>query len=51
MRILIVEDDEAIAGMLRRGLQDAQYQVDHAADGVTGLEMVWEKATASLCST
>jgi len=42
MRILIVEDDEPIAGMIRRGLEEAKYQVDHASDGATGLKMASE---------
>jgi DNA-binding response OmpR family regulator len=42
MRILIIEDDEAIAAMIRRGLEDAKYQVDHAADGEIGLTMASE---------
>jgi DNA-binding response OmpR family regulator len=41
MRILIVEDEVAIAGMLRLGLENAKYTVDHA-DGVTGLTMASE---------
>lgn len=42
MRILIVEDEAAIAGMLRQGLENARYTVEHAADGVTGLMMASE---------
>jgi DNA-binding response OmpR family regulator len=44
MKILIVEDDGAIATMLRRGLEDARYQVDHAQDGLEGLTLATENA-------
>jgi two-component system OmpR family response regulator len=37
MRILVVEDDHTIAGFLVKGLQEAGYAVDHAADGNEGL--------------
>jgi two-component system OmpR family response regulator len=37
MRILVVEDDRTIAGFLVKGLQEAGYAVDHAADGEQGL--------------
>ena len=33
MRILVVEDDEALAAFLRRGLEGEGYGVDVAADG------------------
>lgn len=36
-RILIIEDDEAIVKVLRRGLAYEGYQVDSALDGETGL--------------
>ncbi len=39
MRILIIEDDVAIANVLRRGLVDQHYSVDVAHDGEQGLEM------------
>src|SRR5262245_20374053 len=39
MRILIVEDDETIAGFLAGGLGEAGFAVDHARDGRLGLEM------------
>ena len=38
-RILIIEDDEAILKLLRRGLVFEGYQVDTALDGQTGLNM------------
>jgi DNA-binding response OmpR family regulator len=36
-RVLIVEDDQPIADLLRLHLQDEGYQVSHAADGADGL--------------
>ena len=42
MKILIVEDDPAIARMLRRGLTQAEYQVDWAEDGTRGLALARE---------
>lgn len=36
MRVLIVEDDEALAGQMKAGLVDAGYSVDHASDGEDG---------------
>ena len=38
-RILIIEDDEAIVKVLRRGLAYEGYQVDTALDGETGLTL------------
>ncbi|MGE3179498.1 MAG: winged helix-turn-helix domain-containing protein [Vicinamibacterales bacterium] len=37
MRALIIEDDEAIAGFVGRGLREAGFAVDTAADGEAGL--------------
>ena len=42
-RILIIEDDEAIVKVLRRGLAYEGYQVDAALDGEAGL--VWPVTT------
>ena len=42
MKILVVEDDSAIARMLRRGLTQAEYQVEWAEDGAKGLTMAAE---------
>ena len=39
MRILIVEDDRKIASFLIRGLKQAGFAVDHASNGVDGLEL------------
>ncbi|MBC8139218.1 MAG: response regulator transcription factor [Fibrella sp.] len=46
MRILIVEDDVAIAAMLQQGLENAKYATDHAADGAKGLTLASENTYA-----
>ena len=38
MRVLVVEDDNAIAEFVVRGLREAGFAVDHAADGDAGLD-------------
>lgn len=38
MRILVVEDDVVIAGLIRKGLEQARFQVDIAGDGASGLQ-------------
>lgn len=38
MRALLVEDDATIADFVTRGLREAGFAVDHAADGEEGLE-------------
>ncbi len=38
MRILLVEDDETIADFVEKGLREAGFAVDRAADGETGLQ-------------
>ena len=43
MRVLVVEDDQAIAAFISRGLREAAFAVDVAADGNEGLA----KATAA----
>jgi len=40
VRILVVEDEEAIADFLRQGLSEAGYAVDMAADGAEALHWV-----------
>src|SRR5437868_15531867 len=42
MRILVIEDDEVIARLIRRGLENARFEVDLAGDGVTGLRKAME---------
>jgi DNA-binding response OmpR family regulator len=39
MRLLVVEDDRAIADFIAKGLREAGFVVDHAADGEDGLHM------------
>jgi len=39
MRLLVVEDDAAISRVIRRGLEQACFDVDTADDGARGLEM------------
>ena len=39
MRALLVEDDQTIAEFVGRGLREAGFAVDHAADGETGLAL------------
>jgi DNA-binding response OmpR family regulator len=39
MRILVVEDDRQMAGVLRRGLQEQGHAVDVASDGDEGLTL------------
>ncbi|MCC6728289.1 MAG: response regulator transcription factor [Chthonomonadales bacterium] len=39
MRVLVVEDDAAIARAIRRGLEQAGYDVEVAEDGAAGLRM------------
>ena len=38
MRVLVVEDDAAIAGFVAKGLSEAGYTVDVASDGEDGLD-------------
>ena len=39
MRALLVEDDATIADFVARGLREAAFSVDHAADGEAGLQL------------
>ncbi len=43
MKILLIEDEEAIAAVVKKGLERAQYQVTVAADGAAGLEMATQE--------
>ncbi len=43
MRVLVVEDEAGIAGMIREGLQEANYAVDVASNGVQGLRLAREE--------
>ncbi len=38
MRILLIEDDEEVAKLVRNGLAEANHDVTHAADGESGME-------------
>ncbi len=38
MRILVIEDDKKIASFVVKGLEQAGFVVDHAEDGMAGLE-------------
>lgn len=38
MRILLIEDDEDVARMVREGLAEARHDVTHVADGKAGME-------------
>ncbi len=44
MRLLLVEDDEHLASMLRRGLEEEGYEVDWTEDGERGLQLALEFA-------
>jgi len=39
MKILVIEDDRTIANFIVKGLQEAGYSTDHAADGIEGLDL------------
>jgi DNA-binding response OmpR family regulator len=47
MRALLVEDDSSIAEFVARGLWEAGFAVDHAADGQVALEMALAPAVDS----
>lgn len=38
MRVLVIEDDTTVANFVTKGLQEAGYVVDHAADGDQAME-------------
>ena len=40
MRILVVEDEDRLAGFLKKGLEEESYAVDIAPDGIAALEWV-----------
>lgn len=46
MRILLVEDEKAIASVIRRGLEAARFEVDVASDGEVGLALALEREHA-----
>ena len=43
MKILLIEDEPAIASVIQKGLEKAQYQVTIAPDGVAGLELATQE--------
>lgn len=44
MRVLIIEDDQAVASFVRQGLREASFAVDWACDGVEGLHLASTEA-------
>jgi two-component system OmpR family response regulator len=44
MRALLVEDDDTIAEFVARGLREAGFAVDRAADGAAGLDAALDKS-------
>jgi DNA-binding response OmpR family regulator len=42
MKILVVEDEKKVANLIKRGLEDAKFEVDIAKDGEDGLQMALE---------
>lgn len=39
MRILLIEDDQSLADFIIKGLKQSGYSVEHAADGLRGLDI------------
>ena len=39
MRILVIEDEQKVSALIKRGLSSERYAVDIAADGKEGLEL------------
>ena len=46
MKVLLAEDDVRMAALIRRGLEEEEYQVDVAADGETAARLAGEEAYA-----
>ncbi len=44
MRLLIVEDDDKLAGVLQKGLSEEGFEISRAADGDAGLRMALDQA-------
>ena len=51
MRILVVDDDQAVRDSLRRALPLQGYDVELAADGEEALERLEPTATSPTCSS
>lgn len=49
-RILIVEDEEKIARFVTLELEHEGYQVEHAADGRTAVDLALERDYDLICS-
>ncbi|MFN8022503.1 MAG: response regulator transcription factor [Acidimicrobiales bacterium] len=48
MRVLVIEDDEAIRSVLERGLRAEGFEVDACADGSTGLTRALDRSHAAI---
>ena len=48
MKVLVIEDDAGIGKLVRRGLEEAAYQVEVALDGATGLNMALENTYVAI---
>ena len=48
MRVLLAEDDVRMAGLIRRGLEEEEYEVEVASDGDTAAQLAEEGAYAVL---
>ena len=42
MRLLVIEDEQKVANFIKQGLEEEGYAVDHAGDGISGLQMALE---------
>ena len=42
MKLLLVEDEQKIAGLIKKGLEEQGYKVDAAYDGLEGLKLTNE---------
>ena len=43
MNVLLVEDEARVADFIRRGLKAEGWQVEHAGDGITALELLYDR--------
>ena len=43
MRLLLIEDDDVIADFIKKGMKEAGFAIDHASDGVTGLNAAMDE--------
>jgi two-component system copper resistance phosphate regulon response regulator CusR len=49
MKILLIEDEIKIAEFVVNGLTQAGYQVDHAQDGLAGLNLIQQNNMTWWC--